>query len=286
MTIVAAPDVGTMFGRLEFREIANGKMTIRGRVVQWLMRCVCGTEKIIPAISVRFGSAKSCGCLRVDMGRERGLTTKGRCLAKPCGMCGAKKVAVDTNASGRLRCEWCRAAKLVTEELSKETTEQRAERLKLSQVESRRRHFQKEDNRAKRRAYGREYYKKNSVHLSLLNKRYRDNRSPEKVAEQKEYLARWYRENEARTYATHIKYHYGITVEERERLLTLQGGHCAICPRKDSDIKGRRLHVDHCHKTKRVRGLLCTRCNLAIGQMEDDPDRLRRAADYIERSHA
>jgi uncharacterized Zn finger protein (UPF0148 family) len=284
MTIVAAPSIGTMFGRLEFRGVADGKMTIRGRIIQWLMRCVCGTEKIIPAISVRFGRAKSCGCLRVEMGRNLGLASKGHHrFATHCDVCGAKKVA---RAQGRLRCEWCRAAKRVENE---ETPEHRLERKEVARGLarlSRKAFFQKEENRLSRRLYGRGYYRKNKTKTNERQKRYRANRSPEKIAEQKEYLARWYRENEARAYATHIKYHYGITIEEREHLLALQGGHCAICPRKDCDIKGRRLHVDHCHKTNRVRGLLCTRCNLAIGQMEDDPERLRRAADYLESSNA
>ena len=116
-------------------------------------------------------------------------------------------------------------------------------------------------------------------------KRYRLNRSPEKVAEQKRNVDRWHKENKAKLYGSSIEYRYGITIVERDRILASQGGHCAICPSEDSDIKGRRLHVDHCHKTKRVRGLLCTRCNLAIGQMLDDPALLRRAADYLERAN-
>lgn len=282
MTIVAAPSVGTVFGRLEFCGITEGKMTTNGRVVQWLMRCVCGTEKVIPAISVRFGKNKSCGCLQVDIGREHGLANKGRSLAKPCGVCGAKRVA---NTSGRLRCEWCMAAKRVANETN-ETQEQRIERRKLSQAESRKRYSKKEENVANRRAWGREYYKRNKEKLSDANKRYLANRPPETIAKQKEYHARYNKENKDRAFANHVVYHYGITVEERNRILDLQGGHCAVCPRKDSDVKGRRLHVDHCHETKRVRGLLCTRCNLAIGQMMDDPGRLRKAAEYLERSRA
>jgi hypothetical protein len=53
----------------------------------------------------------------------------------------------------------------------------------------------------------------------------------------------------------------GIDDATYERLLAAQGGHCALCPNVP---KTRRLHVDHDHKTGRVRGLLCYRCNRAL----------------------
>jgi hypothetical protein len=55
-----------------------------------------------------------------------------------------------------------------------------------------------------------------------------------------------------------LKRRYGITPEQYDALFIKQGGHCAICP---SVPKTRRLHVDHDHTTKKVRGLLCYRCN-------------------------
>ena len=73
---------------------------------------------------------------------------------------------------------------------------------------------------------------------------------------------------------------YGITGEEYEKILKLQGGRCFICGNKPGR---KRLAVDHDHKTGEVRGLLCRICNFdTIGKAKDDPDRLRRAADYIE----
>lgn len=50
----------------------------------------------------------------------------------------------------------------------------------------------------------------------------------------------------------------GVSDEQYERLLAAQGGHCALCP---STPKSRRLHVDHEHRSGKVRGLLCHRCN-------------------------
>ncbi len=66
-----------------------------------------------------------------------------------------------------------------------------------------------------------------------------------------------------------------------------QEGKCLICRMKETcKFKGvvRRLSVDHCHESGRVRGLLCMNCNIAIGKMRDDPNLLREAAMYLESS--
>lgn len=76
---------------------------------------------------------------------------------------------------------------------------------------------------------------------------------------------------------------YGITVEDFERIAEQQGGKCAICGRLASQCTWSKLVVDHCHKTGRVRALLCDACNKGIGTLGDDPNRLRAAAEYLER---
>lgn len=81
----------------------------------------------------------------------------------------------------------------------------------------------------------------------------------------------------------HLQARYGITSEEYAAYLALQDGVCGICG--TGCRTGQRLAVDHCHSTGRVRGLLCFACNTALGQMADDPARLRLAADWIERTY-
>lgn len=76
---------------------------------------------------------------------------------------------------------------------------------------------------------------------------------------------------------------YGITPTEYDAMLESQGGACAVCKQDDRDRLGRRLHVDHDHISGRVRGLLCTRCNNAIGHARENPGRLRALADYLDR---
>lgn len=73
---------------------------------------------------------------------------------------------------------------------------------------------------------------------------------------------------------------YGITEVDYQTLLAKQNGGCAIC---GSSGERRRLDVDHCHITDKIRGLLCNNCNRGLGHLKDDPALLRLAATYLER---
>lgn len=77
----------------------------------------------------------------------------------------------------------------------------------------------------------------------------------------------------------YLKFHYGISYKEFKEMSILQNDVCLICGEKN---KTWRLAVDHNHETGEIRGLLCNLCNRALGFFNDDPSRLRRAADYIE----
>lgn len=80
--------------------------------------------------------------------------------------------------------------------------------------------------------------------------------------------------------ASRLRQKYGITAEDYDRMLDTQGGVCAICG--GAEPTGRRLAVDHDHATGVVRQLLCKPCNVSIGSMGEDVDRLRAAIAYIE----
>jgi recombination endonuclease VII len=75
-----------------------------------------------------------------------------------------------------------------------------------------------------------------------------------------------------------LKKKYGITQADYESLLRKQNGVCAICK---CHQRYQSLAVDHCHKTKQVRGLLCVQCNRGLGRFFDSPVRLKNAAEYI-----
>ncbi len=102
-----------------------------------------------------------------------------------------------------------------------------------------------------------------------------------------EQRAREKRRND-KTYLRRRISRFGITPVEWFRMLDRQEMRCLVCPNRlvisRSPRASRRLtaHVDHDHKTGRVRGILCGECNRGLGQFQDDPQILRSAAAYLE----
>jgi hypothetical protein len=85
----------------------------------------------------------------------------------------------------------------------------------------------------------------------------------------------------------HLKNKFGITLEDYDKLLAKQNSKCAICGLVNGvkpDSRGRvtqLLHIDHCHKTNKVRGLLCRQCNVGLGSFRDSPQLLLQASEYL-----
>lgn len=77
---------------------------------------------------------------------------------------------------------------------------------------------------------------------------------------------------------TQFRSKYGIGLYQYQCILEEQNGLCFLCGQKDF----RNLAVDHCHRTGKVRRLLCSNCNMALGKFNEDPNLLRKAAEYIE----
>lgn len=96
----------------------------------------------------------------------------------------------------------------------------------------------------------------------------------------REYLKKLYESPEGRKkhQNRYLKYTYGITLDQYNELLKLQNFGCAICG-IHHEVK--QLFVDHCHKTNKVRGLLCNFCNTGLGNFQDDPKLLETAIDYL-----
>lgn len=83
---------------------------------------------------------------------------------------------------------------------------------------------------------------------------------------------------------------YGLTLAEFQQLLVAQDYRCAVCGRHEEEVRWgpelRGLVVDHCHVEGHVRGLLCNGCNRGMGYFADNPEQLRAAAAYLERTQS
>jgi hypothetical protein len=74
---------------------------------------------------------------------------------------------------------------------------------------------------------------------------------------------------------------YGISMEEYNLMKEKQNGKCAICHIDEKELD-RELAVDHCHTTGVVRGLLCSKCNLLLGQIQDNKETVKRMLAYLD----
>ena len=124
-------------------------------------------------------------------------------------------------------------------------------------------------NKIKALSSTRTWQAENREHLKAYNRAKRKTWSPE----YKEKVARMQRNNS-------LKRKYGIPYDDYQARLKAQKHRCALCP-----SKGRTgpmpLDVDHCHGTGKVRGLLCSKCNRAIGLIGDTAEHLARALEYL-----
>src|SRR5437879_6504440 len=78
---------------------------------------------------------------------------------------------------------------------------------------------------------------------------------------------------------------YGLTPRDYDALSQAQGGVCASCGNGErSHFRGetRKLAIDHCHQSGKVRGLLCGNCNRALGLLHEDPEKIKALLRYVE----
>ena len=109
---------------------------------------------------------------------------------------------------------------------------------------------------------------------------YYRNKAYHKSESSKEYMRRYYQENKDRQRHLAFQKRYGITLNEYNDMREEQGNSCALCGIHEDNLT-KKLHVDHCHETSIIRGLLCHACNTGIGLLNDDPDLLSKAIGYL-----
>lgn len=167
----------------------------------------------------------------------------------------------------------------------------------------------KKDKRTRedRREYKKEYHIKHKEEEKKYRMEHKDHSREiarkyylENIEKFKEKKKDYYRRNRDRVIAGRKKYNkehrkeildyhrkkkYGINNLDFNEIMDRQKGVCAICLKpetmKHQNGKIKESSVDHDHKTGKTRGLLCTKCNVAIGLMNDDSRLLKRAMNYI-----
>lgn len=77
--------------------------------------------------------------------------------------------------------------------------------------------------------------------------------------------------------------HYGLSKQQFDAMMAAQENACAVCRRPFKEMSSRNVHVDHCHDTGLVRGILCVYCNRGIGCFFNNPEALNSAASYLKR---
>ena len=96
------------------------------------------------------------------------------------------------------------------------------------------------------------------------------------------YLKQWGKENPEKIRAQKYRNRYGCDIEDYNNMLEKQKNCCAICFSKDPQITNKKyFFIDHCHKTNRVRGLLCYLCNSLLGKAKDNVAILSSAIKYL-----
>lgn len=140
----------------------------------------------------------------------------------------------------------------------------------------------------KRREYDRRWREKNPEKARKISQQWRE-ANPE-------YKRQWRQENQDKVARhgrkwrqknrDHIReykrqWQYNLTPAQYQHLLEKQSFKCASCGVNFATLSADAISIDHCHKTNKVRGILCRSCNLALGLMNDDLVKIRKLAKYI-----
>ena len=137
-----------------------------------------------------------------------------------------------------------------------------------------------EERRAAKAAYMREWIAKNPDQREKARQRTRKwhQEHPENYAKRRDYILQWHKDHPQspeKKRDQRLRRFYGLTQEDYQRMHDEQGGKCALCGSIDPGRKRPPtkwgigvLAIDHCHKTGRVRGLLCHPCNARLGSYE------------------
>jgi hypothetical protein len=131
-------------------------------------------------------------------------------------------------------------------------------------------------NRKRIRLSRKKEYAGNKEQHRIKDEKYREDNHEKIKQRQKE----WYIDNIEKVRANKLKNSYGITLEQYNLMCDVQEGKCLICNVHQNDLK-QLLEVDHDHKTNKIRGLLCHKCNTLLGYANENINVLDSAIKYL-----
>lgn len=137
-----------------------------------------------------------------------------------------------------------------------------------------------------RRAASRRFYLNHKEDERSRAKRWAANNKEKRNA----YMREWNRKSIEKDELAHrlkarnarLRRKYGVTLRQYDALLKAQGGRCALCDRRPEQERYKVLHVDHCHYTGKIRGLLCNAHNLSIGRLGDTEKSISMVLSYLQ----
>lgn len=99
--------------------------------------------------------------------------------------------------------------------------------------------------------------------------------------EKPEVYKQWKINNPDKVRNSNYKYYFNISLDDYNEMFKTQDGKCKICGTVKAEGNSEHLKVDHCHKTGKIRGLLCNSCNLGLGNFKDDIKTLESAIKHL-----
>jgi hypothetical protein len=171
-------------------------------------------------------------------------------------------------------------------EKNKEKVKQKQKEYAEKNKEKRRQNAKlwREENPERSKTAQKEWYEKNKERLKSLRKSYYKTvmSDPEKRQEKRNRANKYKKARPLWVRNAWLKTKFGITLEDKKKILADQNGACGIC-KKPLEMTGRDSNVDHCHNSGKVRGVLCRLCNVALGQFKDSIEILQSAIDYLKK---
>lgn len=129
-------------------------------------------------------------------------------------------------------------------------------------------------------AWNKKHYEANKEKLNKENAEYKKLNPHVKKKADKKWYEKTYMSRKEQLKNNHLKDKYNITLDDYNKMLYEQNGVCKICGIHHTEVK-KGLHVDHCHSTGKIRGLLCVNCNNMLGHAKDNIKTLQAAIKYL-----